>query len=385
MMQQKQNKEGKFMSEKDKVIDIALAEVDYVEKATNSNLDSKTGNAGSGNYTKYARDLDNIKDFYNGKKNGYAWCDIFVDWCFVKAYGVEEAKRLLCQPSKSTGAGCGFSMNFYKAHNQFYSSPKAGDQIFFTDGTNIYHTGLVCKVDNSKVYTVEGNTSNVNYVDGNGGKVCKKSYPLGASYIAGYGRPKYDTATIDIPIEKEEDKKDNKIIDTVKVTANAGLNCRKKATTNSDIIKAYTKGTSLKIYEIDGNWGRTNEGWVCLVYTDYKKSDTSSSSSNSNKASKYSTGRYEVNTDVLTVRRTPEVKENNWLRYSQLTTNAQKQVKQKCGYEANGLVKGVQCDVSQVSGNWGKIPSRLDLLGLLQENIIKKFKKERKKIWLLIK
>ena len=155
--------------------------------------------------------------------------------------------------------------------------------------------------------------------------------------------------------------------------------------TNSDIIKAYTKGTSLKIYEIDGNWGRTNEGWVCLVYTDYKKSDTSSSSSNSNKASKYSTGRYEVNTDVLTVRRTPEVKENNWLRYSQLTTNAQKQVKQKCGYEANGLVKGVQCDVSQVSGNWGKIPSRLDLLGLLQENIIKKFKKERKKIWLLIK
>lgn len=179
------------MKEKDKVIDIALAEVGYIEKASNSNLDSKTGNAGSGNYTKYARDLDKIK-FYNGNKNGFAWCDVFVDWCFYKAFGKKRALELLCQPEKSTGAGCGFSMDFYKAHNQFHTSPKEGDQVFFTDGSSIYHTGLVYAVDSNKIYTVEGNTSNVNYVDGNGGKVCKKSYPLGASYIRGYGRPKYD-------------------------------------------------------------------------------------------------------------------------------------------------------------------------------------------------
>ena len=193
------------MSEKDKVINIALDEVGYIEKASNSNLDSKTANTGSGNYTKYARDLDNM-DFYNGPKNGYAWCDVFVDWCFVEACGKERALKLLCQPKKSTGAGCGFSMNFYKAHDQFYTKPQKGDQIFFTDGTSIYHTGLVYKVDGSKVYTVEGNTSDVNYVDGNGGKVCKKSYPIGASYIAGYGRPKYDTTTIDVPVEEEEAK-----------------------------------------------------------------------------------------------------------------------------------------------------------------------------------
>ena len=42
---------------KDKVIDIALNEVGYVEKATNSNLDSKTGNAGSGNYTKICKEI----------------------------------------------------------------------------------------------------------------------------------------------------------------------------------------------------------------------------------------------------------------------------------------------------------------------------------------
>lgn len=336
------------MSEKDKVIDVALNEVGYIEKASNSNLDDKTANTGSGNYTKYARDLDNIS-FYNSPKNGYAWCDVFIDWCFVEACGKKRALELLCQPEKSTGAGCGFSMNFYKTHSQFYTSPKEGDQIFFTDGTSIYHTGLVYKVDDSKVYTIEGNTSDVNYVDGNGGKVCKKSYPIGASYIAGYGRPKYDTTTVDVPIEEENR---DKVINTVKVTADAGLNCREKATTDSNIIKAYEKGTSLEIYEIKGKWGRTDDGWVCLDYTNYKKS-TSSSSSNS---SKYTIGHYEVTTDVLTVRTGPGTN-YDWLRYEQLSANAQKQVYEKCGYKPNGLCNGVECDVTEVKDNWGKIPS----------------------------
>lgn len=345
------------MSEKQKVIDIALNEVGYVEKASNNNLDSKTGNAGSGNYTKYARDLDNI-NFYNGPKNGYAWCDVFVDWCFVEAFGKDKALELLCQPEKSTGAGCGFSMNFYKTKEQFYSSPQAGDQIFFTDGSSIYHTGLVYKVDNSRVYTVEGNTSDVNYVDGNGGKVCKKSYPISASYIKGYGRPKYNSESETENTKEEENNK--KVITTVKVTADAGLNCRKKATTNSDIITAYTKGTSLKIYEVDGNWGRTDNGWVCLDYTDYKKTTNSSN----NSSSKYTAGHYVVTTEVLTVRSGPGTN-YSWKKFSQLTSNAQKQVKEKCGYEPNGLCKGVECDVSEVNGSWGKIPSRLDLFRLL--------------------
>lgn len=141
-----------------------------------------------------------------------------------------------------------------------------------------------------------------------------------------------------------------KVIATVKVIADVGLNCRKKATTSSDIVKAFVKGTSLKIYEISGNWGRTNDGWVCLDYTDYKKSTGTSSTSS------YKTGRYEVTATVLNVRKGPGIN-YDYLTFSELTSNAQKQVKQKCGYEANGLVKGVQCDVSEVSGNWGKIPS----------------------------
>ena len=179
----------------DKVLEIALAEVGYLEKINNSQLDNKTANAGCGNFTKYARDLDNISGFYNGKKNGYPWCDIFVDWCFVKAFGIENAKKFLCQSNNSAGAGCTFSMGYYKLKGQFHSSPRAGDQIFFGSGAESTHTGLVYKVDNSYVYTIEGNTSSASGVVANGGAVCKKSYALNYNRILGYGRPNYDGTT----------------------------------------------------------------------------------------------------------------------------------------------------------------------------------------------
>ena len=174
--------------DRQKVIDVALAEVNYLEKANQSQLDGKTANAGSANYTKYARDLDALGDFYNGSKQGFAWCDVFVDWCFVQAYGAEAARALLCQPSRSAGAGCCFSAQYFKAQGRFYTgSPQPGDQIFFTyRAGEVSHTGLVYAVDSSRVYTVEGNTS-----DG----VFKRSYSLGDGSIYGYGRPNYGAAT----------------------------------------------------------------------------------------------------------------------------------------------------------------------------------------------
>lgn len=178
----------------EKVLEIAKAEVGYLEKASNMNLDSKTANAGNMNYTKYARDLDNIPGFYNGRKQGFAWCDCFFDWIMVKAYGVENAKRLLCQPARSLGAGCKYSMNYYKSKGQLKTSPKVGDQIFFKNKSGeVCHTGLVYNVDKIYVYTIEGNTSTAAGVVANGGGVCEKKYKLNYNRIAGYGRPNYDT------------------------------------------------------------------------------------------------------------------------------------------------------------------------------------------------
>ena len=180
------------------VIALAESEVGYLEKKSNANLDSKTANAGTNNYTKYARDLDAIPGFYNGKKNGYPWCDVFFDWLMVKSFGAEVAKDMIGQPDKSYGAGCGYSAKYYKAKGRFFTKdPKPGDQIFFWNSskTEVAHTGLVYKVDSTKVYTIEGNTSGASGVIANGGGVCKKSYNLSYSRIYGYGRPTYDEET----------------------------------------------------------------------------------------------------------------------------------------------------------------------------------------------
>lgn len=54
----------------EKLLEIALNEVGYLEKKTNSQLDDKTANAGYNNYTKYARDLYNA-GYYNGNKRRF--------------------------------------------------------------------------------------------------------------------------------------------------------------------------------------------------------------------------------------------------------------------------------------------------------------------------
>ena len=222
-----------------KLLEVALNEVGYLEKASKSNLDSMTGNAGYNNWTKYARDLDALGYFYNGPKNGYAWCDVFVDWCFVKAFGVDEALKLLQQPTKSCGAGCYYSANYYKTKGQLYTSPKAGDQIFFWNSscTELAHTGLVYAVDASYVYTVEGNTSSSSGVVANGGGVFKKKYARSYYRIYGYGRPNYDEETNASPTINE--KVDYSYVPTVKEWQ----------------LAAIADGFKFPKYGADGEWG----------------------------------------------------------------------------------------------------------------------------------
>ena len=171
-----------------KVIDIALNEELYLEKASANNLDSKLANAGDKNYTKYSRDL--VKLIGSPYAQGVAWCDIFVDWCFIQAYGKDTAKKLLGGWSAYTPT----SAQYFKNMNQWSSTPSVGAIIFFRNDVRICHTGIVYKVDATKVYTIEGNTASqgTDVVVPNGGGVFKKSYLLTNPAIAGYGVPKYD-------------------------------------------------------------------------------------------------------------------------------------------------------------------------------------------------
>lgn len=174
-----------------RVLEIALAEVGYVEKNTPEQLDDKLQNAGSANYTKYARDMDALLGFYRGGKQGYPWCDVFVDWCFVQAYGRHLARKLLFQPLLSRGAGCSYSMEYFQKADAFFPEPQVGDQIFFRVNERIVHTGLVVSVEADFVETVEGNTSSDAGVVANGGCVRRKRYSRSDAVIAGFGRPDY--------------------------------------------------------------------------------------------------------------------------------------------------------------------------------------------------
>lgn len=179
----------------DKVIKVALAEEGYQEKskaaylANPAVLESKDDGAGYDNYTKYGRDMHKIYPSVMDFPASY--CDCFVDWCFMQAYGITTAKSLLGGNFDDYTVA---SSDMYKRKGAWFTSnPQLGDQIFFKNSQRICHTGLVIGVDKNRVYTIEGNTSPASGVIRNGGGVYRKSYELNHPRIAGYGRPNYDT------------------------------------------------------------------------------------------------------------------------------------------------------------------------------------------------
>ena len=174
----------------DKVLAIAKGEVGYLEKKSNSNLDSKTANAGYRNFVKYWRDV-------YPKYQGQAWCDSYQKWLFITAYGREKANELLCGGVNSYYTPS--SAKFFQKVNRLDKNPRPGDQIYFTKNGSvdgIYHVGLVTAFDGTWIYTNEGNTSISGGVIPNGGGVFEKKY-LYSQYLPKIfcGHPKYEIAS----------------------------------------------------------------------------------------------------------------------------------------------------------------------------------------------
>lgn len=173
-----------------KVVGVAEKEIGYLEKKSNKDLDSKTANAGSNNYTKYNRDMRN---WAHSASINDQWCQNFVDWCFVTAFGLDTAKKLLYVFTNYTPTGS----NAFKKRGRYikrgHGTPKRGDVIYFYSSAKgrIGHVGIVTKVTSSKVYTIEGNTSGASSLITNGGGVRAKSYSLSSSYVDGYGSVDY--------------------------------------------------------------------------------------------------------------------------------------------------------------------------------------------------
>lgn len=168
-----------------KVVEIAEAEKGYLEKAKSyyKNLGSaclypKKEYAGEDNLTKYA--------FETGHANGYAWCQTFVAWVLMKAYGKETANQLLCgkfdSPStmtvKDAMVKAGLEVRLYQA--------KEGD-IVFRSRNGGGHVGIVKGWKDGKIVTIEGNSSSSDITSWNGGAVVEH---VGASW-QWCVRPKY--------------------------------------------------------------------------------------------------------------------------------------------------------------------------------------------------
>ena len=103
-------------SELEKVIEVAKGELEYLEKRSNSQLDSKTANAGYNNYVKYW----SVKPEWNGAY----WCAAFVCWVFTEALGKERAKELLKHYPYTY---CPTMAKLFK----LYSNPKVGDMYLY--------------------------------------------------------------------------------------------------------------------------------------------------------------------------------------------------------------------------------------------------------------
>lgn len=182
------------------VIGIAEEEIGYLEKRSNANLDSKTANAGSNNYTKYWRD---IKPSYQGQP----WCAAFVSWCFMKAFGQAKAKKLL---KHWPYVYCPTLGSLFTR----YANPQVGDIVIFYRGGTFTHTGIVTKVKGGKFWTIEGNTSGASGIIANGGGVCEKSYYNSNLPGTKFCRPDWGiVASTEAPGKKTTDELAKEVID----------------------------------------------------------------------------------------------------------------------------------------------------------------------------
>ena len=108
------------------------------------------------------------------------WCACFVSWC-AEQCGYLEIGVI------PKFAGCVQGSNWFKQRGLWQDGsyePRPGDIIFFDwEGDGLPdHVGIVEKVENGRVYTVEGNS---------GDAVCQNSYSLGSAVVYGYGCPAF--------------------------------------------------------------------------------------------------------------------------------------------------------------------------------------------------
>lgn len=123
-----------------KVVKVARSYIGYLEKKTNAKLNDFTANAGYNNFNMFAPHAKSATGC-SVYVNGVAWCDIFVDDMFIRAYGASRAKYLLGGYSVYTPDSANLLSKIAKKVSP--AEARFGDVIFFKNSTRICHTGIV--------------------------------------------------------------------------------------------------------------------------------------------------------------------------------------------------------------------------------------------------
>jgi len=206
---------------RNKIIEIAVAEIGYKEGAGNSN--------------KYSKEL-------YGKSQ--EWCNDFICWCARKA-GISEDVI----PAFSYVP---YTANWYderklyknsKAKGENYT-PQKGDIILFDYNRNTTsdHIGLVEKIENGKVYSIEGNKDNM---------VKRCEYNLDSADIRAYCIPNYPITKVLKSVEeiaKEVlDGKWNVYPKRKELLENAGYNYNEVQTKVNELLRGATVNKKYKV------------------------------------------------------------------------------------------------------------------------------------------
>lgn len=129
---------------------------------------------------------------------------------------------------------------------------------------NTSHIGIIENVDNDRIYTIEGNTSNAAELIVNGGQVAKKTYLKTSTYIYGYARPKYDEEVKENSKNEIENSTRNEITYSLIQKGSKGNLVRIAQE------KLLVKGYKLPKYGADGDFGTETETAVKELQADAK-------------------------------------------------------------------------------------------------------------------
>ena len=160
------------------IVNVALSQVGYHEGSGSSDLSGSSSS--SGNYTEYGK-------WFGQQSN---WCAIFISWCANQA-GVPTS--VVKKNAIASGSSCQFGEKKYSFGSR---SPQVGDIIYVQNDSDsdVDHVGLIYKVDDTYIYSVEGNFGNkvgtIKYYKDTG----RQTY-YSSTKILFYGAPSYSTGS----------------------------------------------------------------------------------------------------------------------------------------------------------------------------------------------